>query len=189
MMKIPPSRSPQRRLSAQHGQQGVVLVVSLILLVVMTFLGLTSVKLASSEERMAAQSYDRNLTFQAAEAQLRQAEISIEAAAIPTPAPLATCSEVSAGDKNLNVCGVLAPESTPRWISTSFASWATGTPVGSGKLAITPTYFVEYLGNTFPCGFDPSTSAANCKRYRVTSRAKAADGRAAVTLQSIYATP
>ncbi len=188
-MKTPLIRQPYRKLSARHSQQGVVLIVSLILLVVMTVLGLTSVKLASSEERMAGQSYDRNLAFQAAEAQLRQAEISIEAAALPTPAALSDCTAVTAGDKQLKVCGAPTPSSTPRWIDASFTGWASGTTVGSGKLAITPDYFVEYLGNTFPCGFDPSTSAASCKRYRVTSRVQPADGRAAVTLQSIYAAP
>jgi type IV pilus assembly protein PilX len=175
-------RPPQR-------SQGVVLIVSLILLVVMTVLGLASVRLVGTEERMVAQSYDRNLTFQAAEAELRQAEISIEAAGAPEPAALAACAEYSAGEKTLTVCGAPAPASIPRWVNPEFEEWADGTVVESGSLEITPRYFVEYLGDTFPCSFELADTSMSCKRYRVTSRAQAGDGRAAVTLQSIFASP
>ncbi|QLP99188.1 MAG: pilus assembly protein [Burkholderiaceae bacterium] len=52
-----------------------------------------------------------------------------------------------------------------------------------------PTYFVEYLGDTFPCSTNPDCSSqpCNCLRYRITARVGDA-GRSQVMLQSVYAT-
>jgi type IV pilus assembly protein PilX len=171
----------------RQSNRGVVLVISLILLVVMTLFGLTAVKLVSSEERMVGNTFDRTLAFQAAEAQLRLAERQIEDVKQPSPAALVACA-LAGTPATLMTCGAPAATATPRWLDTSFASWTAGTAVGSGNLAITPDYFVEYLGNTYSCGFDPVASAKTCKRYRVTVRAAPGTGRAAVVLQSIYAT-
>ncbi|MGD8589131.1 MAG: PilX N-terminal domain-containing pilus assembly protein, partial [Chromatiales bacterium] len=60
-----------------HGlqlQQGSVLIVSLILLLVMTLLGLSAMQSSLMEETMAGNVKDRNLAFQAAEAALRDAD-------------------------------------------------------------------------------------------------------------------
>jgi type IV pilus assembly protein PilX len=168
--------------------KGVALIVSLILLLVMTIIGLAGVRVVAGEERMVAQTFDRNLALQAAETSLRDAEILIESSGQPSPAAGAACA-VSGTGTTMKICGAPDPSSTPRWLDSSFAGWQEATvAVGTSTLAITPEYFVEYLGNTFPCGFDPATSATNCKRYRITSRAKPGGGRAAVTLQSVYAT-
>lgn len=175
-------RSPSRQ-----SNRGVVLVISLILLVVMTLFGLTAVKLVSSEERMVANTYDRTVAFQAAEAQLRLAEKQIEDVSQPSPAALVACA-LAGTPATLMTCGAPAPTATPRWLDPAFASWTAGTVVGSGSLAVTPDYFVEYLGNTFTCGFDAVSASKTCKRYRVTVRAAPGAGRAAVVLQSIYAT-
>ncbi len=64
------------------GQQGVALVVGLILLLVLTLIGLTSMRSAVMEERMAGHFRDRDLALQAAEAALRDAEAFIVGNAI-----------------------------------------------------------------------------------------------------------
>jgi type IV pilus assembly protein PilX len=177
-----------RRHGPRQSQNGVALIIGMILLLVMTIIGLAGVRLANSEERMVAQTFDRTLAFQAAEAALREAEILIESAGRPTPAASTACT-VTGTVYTLMTCGSPVATATPRWLDPTFANWTAATAVGSTTtLAITPEYFVEYLGNTYPCGFDPTTSATNCKRYRVTVRAKPGGGRAFVTLQSIYAT-
>ena len=164
-------------------QSGVVLVTALILLVVMTLFGLSGVRLIAQQERMAAYSYDRGLAFQAAEAALRQAEIAIEAI---KPAPLAgACVDEASGVLTLRVCPPPAPTSM-NWTNAAYVGWADATAVGTGTLQITPQYFVEYLGDTFPCGFNPADPPL-CKRYRVSARAGVA-GRASAMVQSIYAT-
>jgi type IV pilus assembly protein PilX len=169
-----------KRLSA--GQRGVALITSLILLVIMTLLGLAAVSNITQEERMAGQSYDRSLAFQATESALRTAEALVET---NKPMPTAGCSVVS----GLMSCAPPAASAVPRWKDSTFASWESLSSIGGGTLAVTPQYFVEYLGNTFPCNPGDSTSTDTCKRYRITARSSAGtDGRAVVMLQSVYAT-
>jgi type IV pilus assembly protein PilX len=56
-------------------QRGAVLVVSLIILLIMTILGVSSMKNTTLEERMAGNMRDQNLAFQSAEAALIEGEI------------------------------------------------------------------------------------------------------------------
>lgn len=58
-------------------QSGVVLVISLIMLLALTLIGVTSSSVTGLETKMAANSKDKNLAFQAAEAALRAAEASL----------------------------------------------------------------------------------------------------------------
>src|SRR5262245_24539639 len=60
--------------SHRSRQKGAILVVSLLLLLVMTLLGLTAMQVTRMEERMAGNTRDLNLAFQGAEAGLRDAE-------------------------------------------------------------------------------------------------------------------
>jgi type IV pilus assembly protein PilX len=167
-------------------QRGVALIISLIMLVLMTLVGMAGIRMINSEERMVSQSFDRAVAFQTAEAALREIEIQVDAAR-PTPAPSTACTM-----SGINVCGVIA-NGTPRWISTTFNEWADATTVvHTTGMSITPQYFVEYLGDTFPCSLD-TVAASNCRRYRITARAdadtNAGPGRGFVMMQSIYATP
>lgn len=51
-----------------RAQQGAALVVSLIILVIMTLLGVTAIQVTTSEEKMVANLREFNIAFQAAEA-------------------------------------------------------------------------------------------------------------------------
>lgn len=165
--------------SSPRREQGVALIVALILLVVMTLLALSALRTGMLEEKMTAQTFDRSLSFQATEAALRQAE-GIAETNKPTPAALSGCTN--------GVCGLGAMTDQERWLDSSFSGWATATAVVSGPIAITPQYIIEYLGNTYPC--QPGTPAlgSTCKRYRITARSNTGADRAAVMLQSIYGT-
>ncbi len=55
-------------------QQGSALIISLIILIVMTLIGITGIGTSSLEEKMAGNTRDRALAFQAAEAALRDGE-------------------------------------------------------------------------------------------------------------------
>lgn len=165
------TRRPQR-------QAGVALVVALILLVIMTLVGLSALRTVTLEEKMTAQTFDRSLSFQAAEAALREAETLVETTA-PTPAALAPCVA--------GVCGAPNSTATVRWADTSFTGWQNATAVVNGPISLTPQYIVEYLGNTFPCQPGTPSAGTDCKRYRITARSNAGNDRSAVTLQSIFA--
>jgi type IV pilus assembly protein PilX len=144
-----------------------------------TLLALGGARTAQLEEKMAANGYDRNLAFQAAEAALREAETYV-AANKPTPASGSACSN--------GICPQPVNGATPRWEDTSFTGWKSAT-VSLGTLAGTaPQYFVEYLGSAFPCRDGGSSDPQNCRRYRVTARSNPGTDRATVTLQSVYAT-
>lgn len=173
-----------RRLPARRKQSGVALIMSLILLVLMTLLGLAAIRGVTQQERMAANSQSRNVSFQAAEKTLRDIEAAIEAASPRITQTAGTCATVSA----LMVCGPPAASDTPRWRDASFNSWANWNTIGTGALAITPQYFVEYLGNSYSCNPADAGAINNCYRYRITARAGGSGGRAMVMLQSVYAT-
>jgi len=161
-------------------QQGVVLIVALILLVVMTLAGLAGLRTVLLEEKMTANTYDRSLSFQAAESGLRQAEAVVAAVPPPTPAASAACAA--------GVCPAPAATATPRWEDTGFAGWQNATTVVNGGISITPQYVIEYMGSTYPCQPGSATDPMNCKRYRITARSNAGADRAVVVLQSMYAT-
>jgi len=170
--------------SHRHAESGVALIIALIMVVIMSLLGLAGVRMILQEEKMVGYAYDRTMTFQAAEAALRQAENGIDQV---KPEPLSgACSNFASGIHHVQACPPpVAGAATPRWMDTGFTGWADADAVGTGSLAVTPQYFVEYLGSGFPCSLDPS-AAPLCKRYRITARA-GGNGRAEVMVQSLYA--
>lgn len=171
-------------------QRGVALAVVLILLLIMTLLGLAAMRGTLMQERASASQYDRGLSFQAAEAALREGEL----VATGKPTPTGTgCT--------LGICSTPLPTDTPRWLDTD-ANWAAmsvpATTFVQGTTARTaiPHYIVELMASDVP-GSGCTTSGdvspdAQCSalesRYRITARSDAAD-RAQVTLQSVYAVP
>lgn len=170
------SSIPLKKSSTQAKQHGVVLVVALVLLAIMALVGINAMRSVSQEERMAAHTYDRNLSFQAAEAALREAESRV-AANKPTPT---ACAD--------GLCPAPAPTDTPRWLDGSFAGWKAAATITSGSVSITPEYVVEYLGNTYECEPGSPSTSTDCKRYRITARSNPGADRSVVMLQSTYAT-
>lgn len=159
-----------------RAQRGVSLVIVLILLLIMTLLGLAVLRSTLLEERMTANLTDRSLSFQSAEAALREAEELI-AATVPTPT-----SGCSAG-----VCAPPTAGAVDRWRDAAFDGWQTATAVSTRS---TPTsYLIEYMGEapTWP-GCDRLVPVhAQCLRptYRITARSAEAN-RAEVVLQTNY---
>lgn len=171
--------------SIRRSQHGVALLVVLLLLLVMTLLGLASLRGTLLEERMSASVFDRALMFQAAEAALRQGEA--KAAASKKSDYTAACTA--------GLCGIPNPtkadEYVDRWLTAS-PPYVNGTAVTSGDLTVTPTYFVEYMGDApnWP-GCDrerPIQAGCMGPRYRITARAGQTD-RAQVLLQTSYTSP
>jgi type IV pilus assembly protein PilX len=163
--------------SAGANQRGVVLVVALVLLAIMALVGLNAMRSVSLEERMTGHTYDRSVSFQAAEAALREAE-----------AMVALNKPVAGGACAAGVCPAPLSTATPRWLDPTFAGWQNAATVTSGSVSLTPQYFVEYLGNTFECEPGSPSTSTDCKRYRITARSNAGADRASVMVQSTYAT-
>lgn len=197
-----PVRSPCRKplagvtVGMLRHQQGAALIVALILLLIMSILGISSVRTTVMEEKMAAASYDRSLAFQAAEAALRAGEAVALAQSTASPknaafpnAGLYTNANTNCETSPCNAQGLCAqpdPDCTSRWLEPGFGHWVNAPKVND--IAGTPQYFVEYLGNTFPCTPGDTTSPASCTHYRITARSNPGQGRANVVLQSIFLT-
>lgn len=171
-------------------QRGIALIVALILLLIMTMLGLSSIRTTSIQERMSANTYDRGLAFQAAEAALRVGELRAKAwgagtSGYPSIAAATatnnTCSQTTCAE---GLCQIPDPDCPVRWEASS-PPWINSDSVGG--MSITPRYFVEVISTTALCDPSNPSGRSDCKRFRVTATS-AADGRSNVILQSIYAT-
>lgn len=190
---------PSFNMSAPRRERGAVLIISLILLVLITLIGVASLRNVVLEAKMSSNYYDRSLAFQSAEAGLRagekiakdQAETTpkhSQALALTAPTDASQCIVPTCSGGLCSAPGLfcegrwnLADPDSKLWIT------ATGVTL-SAQAGSKPQYFVEFLGNAFPC--DPSTPTVNatCARYRITARSQSGTGRAAVMLQSVYAT-
>lgn len=196
MSKRPPNFAP-------GVQRGVALVVVLILLLIMTLLGLASLRGTLLEERMSANLYDRSLSFQAAEAAMREAEIRADGLVPATDLPAAGCEA--------GLCAEPDPDEPDRWtvdtVWTSTQSAVASTDLGD-TAAAPARYIIEWLPRRDDTGAlvdgggwpDAPGSCTTAKvmppppcdnvsfRFRITVRSQA-EGRAAVMLQSTYVAP
>lgn len=150
--------------SMRPRQQGVVLIVALVILVLVTLVGVSTVRGTTMEEKMAGNSRDRDKAFQAAEAAVRACLAMMHSN--PASYPAAKLAPVAA----------TASPSTPHWEVA--ANWATGSPnshavpmAGAG-LAANPRCLVEDLG-----GGD---------NFRVTGRAVGGSPDSVSMLQATY---
>lgn len=178
--------NPSNLLSSRNRQSGISLVVVLILLLIMTLLGLAVLRSTLLEERMSANLLDRSLSFQAAEAALREGEALAKSQTV-VPATGSGCVN--------GVCESPTATAADRWSDAAFTGWIDAAASVS-DLASTPQFFIEYMGSTeswLECNVDPKYAGKPiCIRpvYRVTARSQNdADGRANVILQSNYVAP
>ncbi len=175
-----------------QSQRGVALAIVLILLLVMTLLGLASLRGTLMEERMSANQVDRSLSFQAAEAALREGE------AVAAGKPTMPGNGVLGSGCTNGLCAIPDPaNTTPVWLDSTVWTTAPTAVVDLGGKTASPQYIVELLADNVPPKGSCTTSGdvspdAECsgteRRYRITARSDAAD-RAQVMLQSIFAVP
>jgi type IV pilus assembly protein PilX len=167
-------------------QQGVSLIVVMILLLLMSLVTIASLRGTLFNERMAASAVDRNQALQEAEAAMREAEAFVQVPANRTGWPTAGC------DTN-GRCATPNGSSTDRWKDSSFTAWRAAGVSTSSTSAGAPQYFVEFLGQgpNWPGCAQERPRSPNClgNRYRVSARSAAVDGRATVLLQSTISTP
>ncbi len=187
-------------------QLGAVFVTSLVFLVVITLLGVTAMKTATMEERMAGNLRDRNLALQAAEMGLRYAEQHIRdndpATNVPNPIDGVTGFDTACtGGYCYYGAGALAPGEPGAAVAD--AAWITyctpncpliytvGTVFNTNGIPYTapalpagvlapPTYLIEGIQKI------PAGSSSVRYYYRITVRAQGAQPGTVVQLQEIY---
>jgi len=172
-------------------QRGSVLIISLVILLVMTIIGLSSMESTILEERMAGNARDQDLAFQAAEAALRDGETDIIANIEPetlfwTDCTSARCEPAATG---LDV-----------WEDSSKIDWDGVVNVveygdNTGNVSLVglsspPAYVMERLVVVSPS--DSATTGAGYgstpkpKWYRLTARGKGLTTTAEAMVQSVF---
>lgn len=184
---------------APSRQRGISLVVVLILLVVMTLIGILSLRSGILQERMAGGAYDRSLSFEATEQALRVAEARIKAYPGAPPFPTSGCK--AAGDSELGLCARPTANQNDRWAGISCTATDEGTNGGtywknvtgvSSASAKEPRYIIELMGPVPPpwnpgCGKNPNDKCQMLDTYRVTAcSGDPANGRAMTILQTTF---
>lgn len=167
-------------------QQGLALVVSLILLLVMTLLAINSMKTTVLEEKMAGNYKDYNMAFQSAEAGLRAGEQYLrDTAALPLfdGTTLGLYQPTNSGQSRWNVVD---------WSQTSqvraYGNVAGLIPSGGDQLLAAEPYYLieEMLPVVSVVGSVETGVALENRYYRITSRAVGGTTDSIVTLQSVY---
>ena len=161
-----------------YKQSGAALFVALIMLLLMTIIGVTSMKSTVLEEKMAGNMINRGFAFQAAESALKDGENILKSTTILPVFPKPDA-------------GLYLPSTTntPRWERVDWSKDAE-TKAYSGTLtniAAKPRYIIEELPATPESGGSLEVGVAGEVRfYRVTSRGVGGTDKAIVMLQSTY---
>lgn len=164
-------------------QRGSVLIVSLLMLLVLTLIGITAMSTSTLEEKMAGNSRDQNLAFQAAEAGLRDAEAFIEGMA-------ATAAfNGAAGLYRINTAPAPDIFIDTTWNGANSIEYKGNNITG---VKTKPRYIVEYVsetGTTNPelesC-YGCSSGAGVVTNLRITTRGTGGSDNATVILQEYY---
>ncbi len=150
-------------------QRGAALVVSLIILLVMTVIGVSAMKTTVLEEKMAANTRQRQIAFQAAEAALRDAEGWIQ----NNISSIADLSNFDGNTSNLysqaiSVEGGIYAKATPAFDTTNPSDWLSNGETISTSLSsvsVQPRYIIEYLGRAGEPALEISTTQPDSRPH------------------------
>ena len=191
-------------LHAHARQGGTVLLVALMFLIVITLLGLSSMKSTTLEERMAGNARDYNIALQAAEAALRDAEADLKGSGT-TVGRIVTVSSfptnlIGGGVSGCVSGGLCIPvnELTQLYNNSAMVNWGGntttiyGTYTGAAALAgvsQAPRYVLELM--QFQDGKNKDTAcksvfSQDCYYIRITARGWGANSQTQVTLQEVF---
>ncbi len=182
---------------SQNRQRGVALVAAMVFLLLLTIIGVTAMTTTSLEEKMAGNTQDKNVAFQAAESALRVAEVFLlgtDPSALP--------------DFALNKDGYYEPTnpgSAPRWESVDWKNCAAGVDAVVCLPANTlsgvntqPAYIIEKVtevdpgggpaaGDSLGVGFGaPPAAPGKQGMYRITAHGTGGTDSSVAEVQSVY---
>jgi type IV pilus assembly protein PilX len=166
-------------------QRGAVLVVSMLMLLVMTILGVAAMQMTRFEERMAGNSRDINIAFQGAEAGLRDGEQRI-AAMMGSPAYCSTPP-----------CVVYQSEVLPANLRDQTLAWwsANGRELGvAGTQEVSdsardPMVVIEEMTTVSDSLVIGATGSGSRTFFKVTANSAGANAQTEAVLETTYARP
>ena len=164
-----------------HQQRGAVLIISLIMLLVLTLLGVSSMRTTTLEEKMAGNLRDKNLAFQAAETALRDGEDLIETL-VATSSFDGTSGRLGSADTDPDFFA------TATWSNTDSIAYS-GT---MSDVAVQPRYIVKFIkqvssndGSMKVGGYGlRGTNTVN--NFRVTAKGTGRTATSSAILQAYY---
>jgi len=181
---ISTSPSPTRR------QQGFVLTMALVFLVLLTIIGVTALSTTTLEEKMAGNMKDRNLAFQSAETALLSGEHWIDTQ-LQKPGFPNTANGLYSVDPTSAVANWDAISWTSNVVQYPCSpSLTTGCGTGVTKVNTQPKYIIEDLGE-IPDSKGSLVTGANYQNtgvtmLRVTARGTGGTDAAVAMVQSTY---
>jgi len=194
MTPVKPTMRQLSTRSVRSRQQGAVLYIALILLMILTIIGIAAARLQTGEAVMARNDHNHQLALQAAEAALRSTEIDLANGNWS----IAQFAQNGAGLYVLltEVQGVGANSiaDTINWnaaypLPNPAAMLYTGPALGNAPLSpVVTQVIIENLPPVARAGdplCTPSSQTQSCSVYRVTAHAVGGDSSASATLQSI----
>lgn len=165
-----------------------VLFMSLVMLLLLTILGVSSIQTTSLQQRMARNASDSNLAFQAAESALRDGEDLLET--------LTSLTDFDAASANNNGYYYEAdPGTTPNWRSID---WDAASGSRTAETAITgvaaqPKYIMEHVKTVISDAdalnldnIGQDTGSGRTQIFRVTARGTGGSDTAQVMIQGTY---
>jgi len=169
------NQNSYREMSLPDKQAGAVLAVSLIMLLLLTIIGTAGMNSSLMQERMTGNERNRNLSFQLAEAALRDGELYL---ASPSIGSFSTTT-------NTNGLYVAKTDGSGWWKGTiGDTVWSSGSVSGSltgSKYIIEELQIIVGSDGSLEAGVPGSDSY-----YRVSARGENTASNAVVILQSVY---
>ncbi len=159
--------------SFQH-QSGVVLPISMIMLLLLTLISITGSQVTGLEEKMAGNSRDYNIAFQAAEAALRGGETFLKQATLPT--------FTATGTNGLYSEVATPPQQSDDWSSFNTVTYSAPS---LSHTASAPLYVIQQLNVIGSSTLDAGNYNEN-ELHRITARGVGGTSTAVVVLQSVY---
>lgn len=171
--------SPVQCAFFSSSQQGIALVISLLLLLAITLVAVSSMQSSLLQERMSANLYDQQLSYQQVEAALLEAEVLLK---VNDPVALID----GLGVYDLPVAGA-----EDRW-NDNAVQWLAATALDDENTT-NAVYLIEYMGDwPYPpecadvASKDKISVGCLSPTFRITARTVSDSGRAVVMLQSLF---
>ena len=172
--------------SGAPNQKGAALIITLMLLVIMTILGVSAVTTTTMEEKMSGATINKHVSFQSAEAAMRAAEVIINTLSQDT---------VFNGTNGYYSGTVYGDANFPIWEfeGTPAINWQTITSVptgGTGEPIQSPEWIIEDFGTSYrdaDCALIvPLPPGCELPVYRVTARGWGLNTNGFSMIQSTY---
>lgn len=177
--------SPLHR--ARH-EQGFILITGLIFLLVLAMLGISAMSINTMEERMAGNSRDLNLAFQAAESGLRDAELDILNNISPASGFDAACTNGLCMPPSSSTSLAQSIDWDDASVTREYGAYSGAAPLD--MVSAQPRYIIEVLpalpaepGQSIATGIKPTSGGV---AYRISALGVGGRAESRVILQSLY---